>query len=399
VQIRTVLPIAAWTDLLYSLLPNGEPRNSVGPLGALKVSYVNALYSSGCRKEAGAPPCENYPTYLKLWHAWLNAVEPNGIGPVYRRIRDGLAGYRSIWWQQPFWTTTAPSRLVPVFQVQGFTDDLFTAEEAQRMLLALETVAPGYPIKSYIGDVGHPRARNRPEEVDYVLERLREWLRFYLKGAGTQPTFQVHAAITGRHGEAFSPGDIITVDRYQDLPARVVVEEFARPALLANPASGAPSGPVSDPLLEVALVAAGELEPFPGLPPVPNVPDPTAAIYVVPAERLGAPPVLVAGHPKIRIRGTTSGLRTQFDVRVYDVTADRLTKELVTRGTLTAETQTFGPIGSFDVVVPTAGNLWRVPAGHSLQFEITNVDAPYLAPSRFPSVTQISSVELTIPVR
>jgi hypothetical protein len=31
--------------------------------------------------------------------------------------------------------------------------------------------------------------------------------------------------------------------------------------------------------------------------------------------------------------------------------------------------------------------------------EITNLDSPYLAPSRLPSVTQISQVRLTLPVR
>jgi hypothetical protein len=37
--------------------------------------------------------------------------------------------------------------------------------------------------------------------------------------------------------------------------------------------------------------------------------------------------------------------------------------------------------------------------GARLQLEITNVDSPYLAPSRIPSVTQISDVRLELPIR
>jgi len=32
-------------------------------------------------------------------------------------------------------------------------------------------------------------------------------------------------------------------------------------------------------------------------------------------------------------------------------------------------------------------------------FPLTNVDSPYIAPSRVPSVTRISKVPLTVPVR
>ena len=95
-------------------------------------------------------------------------MESNQFDPVYRRIIDGVAGYRSIWWQQEFWREAALNR-VPAFQVQGLTDDLFPLPEAKRMLLALRTVDPLYPIASYFGDLGHPRASNKSAEVDYVL--------------------------------------------------------------------------------------------------------------------------------------------------------------------------------------------------------------------------------------
>jgi hypothetical protein len=52
-----------------------------------------------------------------------------------------------------------------------------------------------------------------------------------------------------------------------------------------------------------------------------------------------------------------------------------------------------------DVAIPTYGNLWRAEAGHTLRLELTNVDSPYLTPSRVPSSTVVRSVSLQVPVR
>jgi hypothetical protein len=50
-------------------------------------------------------------------------------------------------------------------------------------------------------------------------------------------------------------------------------------------------------------------------------------------------------------------------------------------------------------VIPTYGNLWEAAPDHVLRLEVTNLDSPYLAPSRVPSVTEISEVRLEIPTR
>jgi len=159
VRIRTVVPIVPWTDLLYALLPNGRPHNSIDGLGSAKLSYINGLYASGLRQSADRP-YPNYPDYLIQWQSWINGVEPNGTDPIYGQIVDGLAGGRSIWWQQSFWTGVVSSR-IPVFEVQGFTDDLFPLPEAARMVNAL---APSIrairsPSTSATSDTRAPRTR------------------------------------------------------------------------------------------------------------------------------------------------------------------------------------------------------------------------------------------------
>jgi len=48
--------------------------------------------------------------------------------------------------------------------------------------------------------------------------------------------------------------------------------------------------------------------------------------------------------------------------------------------------------GNKDLTIPTYGNLWRLPADHTLRIELTNIDSPYITPSRVPSATTVSNI-------
>ena len=397
VRIRTVVPIAPWTDLLYSLAPNGNPRHSVAPMGGLKLSYENGFYIGGRREPNNAPQpfYDNYPTYLTIWHSWLNGAEPTSIDPIGRQITDGLAGYRSIWWQQAFWSAAAVNRL-PVFQVQGFTDDLFPLDEAKRMLLALKSLDPAYPIASYFGDIGHPRASNKTGEVDYVLGLIRTWFAYYLKGEGAQPVFDIKAAITRPRDEPFDPANVITVASYAELATGSVAEEFRKPAVLVNPLTDPLAGFFWDPIV---MEAARELEPYPVPPPPSAVVETSLASYEVPVGKLGRGSLLlIAGQPTVTLTASTPAPRVQLNVRLFDIGPGG-TKALITRGTYTLDTWSGLPLGIVRVTIPTYGNLWRAEVNHRLRLEISNLDSPYISPSKIPSVTAISDVTLEVPIR
>jgi hypothetical protein len=326
---------------------------------------------------------------------WINAFEPNDADPVFRRIVDGLAGHRSIWWQQEFWRETASSRL-PVFQVQGFTDDLFPLPEAKRMLLALKTIDPRYPIASYFGDIGHPRASNKAGEVAYLLGLIREWLAFYLKGEGAEPAHVVRAAITRPRAEPFDPADVITVRTFHELAARVVVQEFDQSATLVNPLRDPLAGFFWDPLV---MEASRELEPLPPAPASAVISTSLARYEVAVAELTGGGPLLIAGQPAVSLRASTLAHRVQLNVRLFAIGPDR-SEHLVTRGTLTLDSGTVGlPLGTVDATIPTYGNVWEAAAADVLRLDITNVDSPYITPSRVPSVTEVSNVRLAVPAR
>ena len=379
VRIRTVVPIAAWSDLLYSLLPNGRERESVNAPGGAKLSYVNGLYASGVRRNPSRP-YPNYPEYFVAWHAWINGQEPNDADPVFATVVDGLAGYRSVWWQERFWQGAAASRL-PILMVQGFTDDLFPLVEAKRMLLALRTLDPAYPVAAYFGDIGHPRASNKPGEVDYALGLIKSWLAYHLKGEGA------------------APPNVVVVPTLAALATGSVSKQFDDPpvpVVLVNPLTDPAGGFLWDPFV---MEGARELRPLPVPPESPTVPG-SLATYDVPVASLsGGGALVIAGQPAVALHASTAAYRVQLDVRLFDVDAGGV-KRLVTRGTYTLESAAIGaPIGEADVVIPTYGNLWRAEAGHTLRLELTNVDSPYITPSRVPSATTVTGVRLEIPVR
>src|SRR5688572_29506832 len=352
VRLRTVVPIVPWSDLLYSLLPNGRPERSLEPAGSAKLSYLNALFASGLRTSP-ARPYPNYPDYLIAWHAWINAVEPNEADPIYRQIVDGLAGYRSIWWQHGFWLDAVRHR-VPVFQVQGFTDDLFPLPEAKGMLDTLASVDPQYPIASYFGDIGHPRASNKAGEMEYMIGLVRNWFGYYLRGLGPAPTHGIRAAITRPREQAFNPADVISVPNYGALKTGEVSKNFEGTAVLVNPVTDPLRGFFWDPLV---MEASRELRPLP-VPPAPAVVPDSLGVFTVPVSELsGGRALLIAGQPVVSFRARPTALRVQLNVRLIDV-APNGTQQLITRGTVILQTAP-GILPVVPVVIPTYGNLWE----------------------------------------
>jgi len=95
---RAIVP---WTDLLGALRPNGDLTNSIDVPGSYKLSYLAGLFLGGLRRDRDRP-YPNYPDYLFIWNAYILASEPNNLPPIGTQVVDGIAGYRSIWWQQQF---------------------------------------------------------------------------------------------------------------------------------------------------------------------------------------------------------------------------------------------------------------------------------------------------------
>jgi len=263
------------------------------------------------------------------------------------------------------------------------------------MLLAINSVEPSYPITSYFGDIGHPRASNKTAEVDYVLDLIRPWLAAYLKG-GTPPAPKIYAALSRPRGEAFSSGNVLVVDSWDQLSTSTVTKTWSdAPRPLINPVTFAQSGITWDPFV---MEGAEQLKPYTETPPRPAVVSTSYATYKVKAKQLsGGGDLTIAGQPTVTLNAFVTGHRVQLNVRLIEEGGP--TDYLVTRGTYTIDTGAGVDIGYRTFVIPTYGNYWRVAANHKIRLEISNVDSPYLTPSREPSTTVISSVKMDLPIR
>jgi hypothetical protein len=228
-----------------------------------------------------------------------------------------------------------------------------------------------------------------------VEDLIRQWFDYYLKGQGSEPAHNVMAAITRPSGEGFDPSNVITAPTIEALATSTVTRSFDGSTVLVNPASDPLGGFFWDPFV---MIGAEELQPYTGTPPEPPVVDNSLAVYTIPAATLnGGADVLVAGCPIVRLHASTRATRVQLDVRMYDVAPDG-TRQLITRGTYTADNGA-APIGDTDLTIPTYGNLWRVSADHTIRIELTNLDSPYISPSKVPSATTVSGVSVEMPLR
>jgi hypothetical protein len=261
------------------------------------------------------------------------------------------------------------------------------------MVLALQWKDPAYPVATYLGDIGHPRASNKKGEVDYVIGLVKTWLAYYLKGQGSPPPNRVYAALTRPRGEPFNSDNVLEVPNLDALATRVASARWVEPAVLVNPLTDPAAGFKWDPLF---IEAERRLAPLPDPPPEsPTVPG-SLATY----DTLASGGLTIAGQPVVTFHASSvlPTYRVQFNVRLFDVDKAAKTKELITRGTYTHEMPAIGPV-DVDVSISTYGNYWKVPAGHTLRLELTNVDSPYIAPSRVPSTTNVTNVQLNVPAR
>jgi hypothetical protein len=396
VRVAAVAPVVPWTDLVYSLLPNGRPDRSTAVVGTMKLTYVNALFAGGIRSDPERP----YPNYIPLLpelYARFSAGEPYEAGgvrdPIVEEGERQLTTLRSPAWQHRWLRQlrSDTSGWVPVLDIQGWTDDLFPAEESLRMYRRLKRVSPEYPIKLYFGDVGHPRATNKPAEIEVVLAMLADWFDYWLKGVGPRPTFDVTAATT-TPGQGFARGLVIRAARPEGLATGAVRLSADGPFLLANQ-PGQTGGIPADPIVDVA--AGSLVDPLASRLVEAQAMPTGGSLMAWPVRRIsGARGLWYVGQGQVRLRGTVAGTDVQYDVRLWDRAPDGSVR-LVDRGTF----KFLGSPGDLNVRIPLFGNAWRFAAGHDLLLEVANVDVPFLRPNNLPSTTVVSSVSLRLPVR
>jgi predicted acyl esterase len=188
---------------------------------------------------------------------------------------------------------------------------------------------------------------------------------------------------------------VVEVPTYDQLATGSVRKNFGGSQTITwDPANT--SGLHTDPIV---MTAGEQLSPNAPSPPPDEVPGDVARYSVKVSDLTTASILTVAGEPTVTVNISTSASREELNARLFDVAPDG-SQNLVTRGTYTFDTGNPAlALGEQRVTIWTYGNLWQASTGHTLLLELTNVDSPYINPSKVPSATQLSGVELAIPSR
>jgi dienelactone hydrolase len=378
-SIAAAAPNIPWTDLAYSLAPNGSTLDYVadaryrGRLGVEKQSYVNGLYFSGLLAPGFYAPQGSDPAAdLTGWKAAIEAGEPYGAD--VRAVLREMVAYHSSY---AIDDAVPPA---PMLMSSGFTDDLFPADETIRYFNRTRTRHPRADLALFFGDFGHPRAQNEPVVTQALEARVDAWLDHYVKHAGRRPRQGVEAYIQtcpapeppggpffARNWARIAPGEV----RFADPRARTIAPSSTTGGAFNPISSGAcDSVPATDP----AGATVYRLAPAPGKG------------YTL----LGSPTVIA----RFTLRGETS----QVAARLLDVAPDG-TQTLVARGL-------WRPAGGGPrrQVFQLHPNGWTFAAGHVPKLELLAADAGgaplanYGRPSDGQQPVTVSGLRLRLPV-
>jgi predicted acyl esterase len=383
-ELAAAVPRWPWSDLPYSLMPNGSTLdyvadapyrgpNGKAPIGIEKQSFVSALYGTGLSASNYAAPGTDPQADLTTWYGLINAGEPYDSNPLANSIVSELTAHHSSYYIDH---SEAPA---PLLIQSGWNDDLFPPDEAIRFYNRTRTQYPGDPISLFFIDDGHARSQNKPADEEAFRARQDAWFDHYLKGEGAAPASSATAWTTVCGGASegpftapswreLSPGEV----RFSSAPAQTVV-----------PGSGDPSiGTAFDPIKN-QVSGEGPCSTASGADQA------GVATYRLPA--VPAPGFTLLGSPTIVADVATTGTESELAARLLDVSPAG-TERLVARGLLR-------PGSGGATVFQLHPQASRFAGGDVVKLELLPSDTPYARPANAQAPLTVSNLELRLPVR
>lgn len=412
-RLAAATPDIPWTDLAYSLVPNGRTLDYVADApysldpddpvpGVMKLSFVSGLFAIGAATSNYALPGTDPDADLFSWYASIVAGEPYAQNPVVLDAMDELTKHHSSYYID---SSQPPA---PLLISNGFTDDIFPADEALRFYNRTRTEHRKARISLVFMDHGHQRGQNKPEDLAYLRSRQDEWLDYYVKGTGDEPSQGVtvktqrcggpsEGPFSARTWRELSPGEVRLTASEQQRVLPVPAEQLAPVTDLVGEDLSAPAPPdlvaglAYDPIAGSAVAGGACAAPprIEGLEQATT--DIPGATYELEVTGDG---FLMAGSPTVVADLLSAGPSSQVASRLIDVAPDG-SKTLVARGLYRADS-TLAPKRQVFQLHP---NAYRFEPGHRLRLELLPMDAPYGRPSNLQAPITFANLELRVPTR
>ena len=394
-RIAAATPDIPWSDLAYSLTPNGRKLDYIsdpaytGRMGIEKQSFNNGLYATvnplGAGLYCGQPPyptpCNDFDANVTAWKARIEQGEPYDGDPTAQAVLNEIKAHHSAYYIDH---STPPA---PLLISNGFDDDLFPPDEAIGYYNRIRSQYPSAPISMLFGDFGHMRALNKPGDSNARDAAQNAWLDFYVKGSGSTPfqgvtTFALTCPSSAPSGGPFTAGSWAGLQK-----GAVRLRDSGSKTIAAN--GGSPSVDATfDPVQNGAGGNACQTAPGSDLPGV--------ATYRLPAA--GAGGFTLMGAPTIVATIANPMANSELAARLLDVDPGSGTETLVAR-------QLYRPdVGTSRQVfqLHPSGHLFA--AGHVAKLELLPKDAgggglnSYGRPANGQGDITISNLDLRLPV-
>lgn len=386
------VPMYTYADLLGVLTPNGRgsdgsvhapPDGShTDPFGVPIAGTIAALYAAGTAGGFFSPPAVDPDADILT-----NTVRLQLGNPFLQQDPLVTRGVRDQAFKSPI--TTAPQGRVPIFFVQGLTDPLFPATEALQIRNLVTDVDPAYPIKVFLGDLGHDYTAQRQDEWDVAHAQMSEFVDHYLRPDRTPvpPTFDVSSTVT-RCLDHDAPMRLVSAPTWDALQPEHITFTSGEGGTTLSHTPG-PAGAASDPITTATLPLPGAYRGCRIMRP--SEPDPTVVTYLFDVDE----DLLLMGGPVIEVEFSTTAPDTQVHARLWDVAPDGSAQGLVDRGTYrSVDAPGNGRRARFQLT-PQG---YRFAAGHKLKVEVTANDVPYFQQSNVPAVVQVAAMSITLPL-
>jgi hypothetical protein len=390
-RIAAAQPDIPWTDMAYSLQPNGHTLDYVadapylqrGRIGVLKQSFVAGLYATGLTSSNYAPPGVDPDADLTQWFTAINAGEPYDQNPLSADIADEITKHHSSYYIDD---STAPA---PLLISNGWTDDLFPPDEAIRFYNRTRTNYPSTPISLMFSDHGHQRGQNKIPDATFRNGQRHKWFDYYIKGTGSQPYLGVQTltqTCSGPSGGATGDFD----DPNTDQPFRATswaklakgeVRFTGSAQQVISPAATDTVGQSFDPITGGGACASASSADQTG-----------TATYRLPAAPAGG--YTLMGSPTIIADINSPGPNSQIAARLLDVNGSNET--LVARGLYRPDINT--GTATTHQVFQLHPNGWKFQPGHVAKLELLPADQPYARNSNGQLPVTVNNLELRLPV-
>ncbi len=386
------VPMYTYADLLGVLTPNGRgsdgsalapPDGShTDPFGVPIAGTIGGIFAAGAMAGFFSPPGVDPDADIITNTVRLELGNPFPQADPF--VARGVSDQK---FKSPI--TSPPQGRVPIFYVQGLTDPLFPATEALQIRNLVKGVDPTYPIKIFLGDIGHDYTAQRQDEWDLAHAQMSEFVDHYLRPDRTPlaPTFDVGSTVT-RCLDHDAPMRFVSAPTWDALqPEHITFTSTEGGTTLSNTPGQA--GAASDPITTATLPLPGAYHGCRVMKP--SQTDPTVVTYLFDLDK----DIVLMGGPVIDVAFSTTAPDTQLHVRLWDVASDGSAQGLIDRGTYRSlDTPGSGLPARFQLT--PQGYLFL--AGHKLKVEVTANDVPYFQQSNVPAVVQVAGMSITLPL-